>query len=601
MNKLTYPKALTLPFRAAPIESAVIILIQLISLAIAPILVLATAHFIDTAIATVTYGLDFSYLLFSLGVLVVLTIYGYITSPVTNLLSTKSSIKFSQKHRMPMVNKRAGLEFKHLENPKTKDLIERVWGNLEGNLNGIFGNFQGFVSMVGHILSYSVILLINAPIAGIILIVLAIPVFIINYKAGKSNYQAFRDVTINQRYVWNIGGVLTRRETVSERNMFGYAKYLGELYNHHVEVNRKHLLKVSTKWWLRSTSTSTMLGLLSASSLFLMLPSVADGSLSVGLFIALQGALFSVIGWVAWGLSNHFMEFARQREFLKEFNEFMELSEVDDANSLPRAIVPKFETLEFKNVSFSYPGTDKMILNNLSLLMESGKQYSFVGVNGAGKTTITKLITRLYDNYTGEILLNGKSIREWDMADLKACFCALFQDFSRFDVSIAENTAIGKINNATEDEINEALRLSGFDKKAEQFKDGIHTKLGKTHEGSVDLSGGQWQRLAFSRAIINPAPVKILDEPTAALDPVAEAAVYAQFEEISRGFTTIFISHRLASAKLAHKIFVLDGGKVAEEGNHQQLMQHGGIYAEMFESQKSWYTNEIATGGAINA
>jgi ATP-binding cassette subfamily B protein len=221
--------------------------------------------------------------------------------------------------------------------------------------------------------------------------------------------------------------------------------------------------------------------------------------------------------------------------------------------------------------------------------IESGKHYSFVGVNGAGKTTLTKLITRLYDNYTGEILLNGKPLRDFRAEEIKACFCALFQDFARYDLTVGQNTALGKINGATDSEINNAIKLAGFEKTLEKLKDGKETLLGKTHAESIDISGGEWQRLAFSRAIISPAPVKILDEPTAALDPMAEKQVYEQMESISRGNTTIFISHRLASAKLADIIFVLDGGKIAEQGNHAELIAKRGLYAEMFESQQSWY------------
>jgi ATP-binding cassette subfamily B protein len=289
---------------------------------------------------------------------------------------------------------------------------------------------------------------------------------------------------------------------------------------------------------------------------------------------------------MGWSLPYYFRQFTT---YLKEFNQFLELSETPGADCLPTSPPPVFEKLEFKNVSFTYPGTEKVILNRLDMVIEKGKHYAFVGVNGAGKTTITKLITRLYDDYTGEILLNGKELRQWAIGDIKAVFCALFQDFVRYDVTVAQNAGIGKANGYTDEEVNRALSLSGFNDKAETLKNGIHTLLGKTWDDNIDLSGGEWQRLAFARAVISPAGVKILDEPTAALDPVAEGRMYTQFEEISRGYTTIFISHRLASAKMADYIYVLDGGKVAEAGNHAELMQHNGLYAEMYESQRSWY------------
>jgi ATP-binding cassette subfamily B protein len=323
--------------------------------------------------------------------------------------------------------------------------------------------------------------------------------------------------------------------------------------------------------------------------MFMLVPSVIGGGMSVGLFISLIGSLFSIINWIGWGLPQHFQQFAEQREYLKDLNQFLELSETKDADALPAAVPVDFDSLEFKNVSFTYPGTEKKILDGCSFKIEKGRHDSFVGVNGAGKTTVTKLLTRLYDDYEGEILLNGVNLREYPLAQVKAAFCAVFQDFARYDITVAENVAIGKANGATDEEIDNAIKLSGFGEKVAALKDGRDTMLGKTQDDGVDLSGGEWQRVAFARAIISPAPVKILDEPTAALDPVAESQIYAQFEEISRGVTTLFISHRLASAKMADIIYVLENGQITEQGSHDELMRAAGTYAEMFESQRSWY------------
>lgn len=570
-------KTLALPFRIAPVSMTLSIMYDIINLAIAPINVLITAYFINTAILVATEGYNPRAIILPLVLMGAFSVYTYIGQPLIRLLDKDLLIKFRQKIRPQMLKKHAGLEFKHFENRKTADLLNRVWQDPEGQLIKITSNLQGFILTVARLASYAVILIIHAPLAGVILITLSIPVFIINGKAGKASYNARREVSLDTRYSWYTAWVLQSRETAAERNMFGFSDYLSKKYEHHFEANRKHMLKVNARWILRSVSSSVMLGILSAVGLFSII-----GGLSIGLFIALQGALFTSVQWIGWNLSNFFKEFTSLQEFLKDFNQFMNLSEIPEANAFPKTPSPKFEKLEFKNVSFAYPDTEKQVLNNLSLVMESGKHYSFVGANGAGKTTITKLLTCLYNNYTGEILLNGKDLKSYPLSEIKAYFCALFQDFSRYDITVAENTAIGKINGANEAEIENALSLSGFN---EIEKD---TLLGKTHSGSIDLSGGQWQRLAFSRAIISPAPIKILDEPTAALDPIAEAKI--QFETISNNATLIFISHRLASAKTSDKIFVLENGTVAEEGSHEQLIQKNGLYAEMFESQRSWYT-----------
>jgi len=587
-KKLTFISALCLPFRIAPVAVAALILHRLISIAIAPLNVLIIAYFINTALAVVAEGQDASNIVLPLAAMGAFSVFGYMTGPLEQLLNTHLAIKTRLMLRVPFLEKRVRLEYKHVENKDTVDLLNRVWNNPDSQLSAVLTNMSGLIWVIATTISYMVILFLNAPLAGGILLVLSSPIFYIAIKAGKAEYQANREATLNHRYASIISWILTARDTVAERNLFGYTDHLAKKFEHHYETNRKHIFKARALWFVRSKSSAIILGLLSAASLFLMAPSVANGNLTVGLFIALQGALFTTVLSIGWNLPHHFQQITFQREFIKDVNTFLALSEIKDAEALPD-VPPEFESLEFKNVSFVYPGTEKVILDNLSLVIEKGKHYAFVGANGAGKTTLTKLITRLYDNYTGDILLNGKSLREWTLPHIKACFCALFQDFAHYDITVAENVAIGKINGATDTEIDQALDLSGFEKKSEALRDGKNTLLGKTHAHGVELSGGEWQRLAFARAIISPAPVKILDEPTAALDPVAESQMYAQFESISRGFTTIFISHRLASAKLADTIFVLEDGKVAEKGSHDELMAAKGIYAEMFESQQSWY------------
>ena len=234
-----------------------------------------------------------------------------------------------------------------------------------------------------------------------------------------------------------------------------------------------------------------------------------------------------------------------------------------------------------------YPQTERKILDDFSLRLERGKHYAFVGVNGAGKTTMMKLITGLYDNYEGEILLNGRDIRTFPQSALKALCAVVFQDFARYQVSMRDSITLG--DEARNQNLNEVLEQVGLTDAVNTLSKGLDTPLGKIYEGGQDLSGGQWQRLAIARALVRNSPIRILDEPTAALDPVSESEFYAHFGELSKGTTTIFISHRLGSTKLADRIFVLDGGKIVEEGTQAELLAKGGLYAEMYEAQRSWY------------
>ena len=433
------------------------------------------------------------------------------------------------------------------------------------------------------------ILLTNAPLVGVSIIIVSIPVFWLSFKGGKAGYGAEREMSMCRRKYEYLAKVLTSREAVLERNMFGFTDKLNDKYYAEFETARKFKLRVNARWFIRVKSLGLAVSGIAIFAMFVLLPSVLDGGISVGLFISLNGALFSTVNLISWSIPRNFQTIARNREYIKDLNEFFNLSEQDGATDLPAIIPIEFKCLEFRDVSFTYPGTEKKVLDGLSFKIEAGKRYSMVGTNGAGKTTIAKLITRLYDNYEGEILLNGKELKSYELKDIKACFTAVFQDFAKYDVTVAENIALGKANGATDEEIKHAIALAGFAEKVVQLSDGVDTMLGKTREGGIDLSGGEWQRVAMARAVISSNPVKILDEPTAALDPMAENEIYAKFEEISRGQTTIFISHRLGSATLADEILVIEGGRVAERGSHAELMASGGLYAEMFESQRSWY------------
>jgi len=286
---------------------------------------------------------------------------------------------------------------------------------------------------------------------------------------------------------------------------------------------------------------------------------------------------------ISWGVTRTMEDLVKKREYLKDLTEFMRLEEHDGAIDFPAQNM-SFKTIEFKNVSFRYPGTDKLILNNISFTIENGIHYSLVGVNGAGKTTITKLLTGLYTNYDGEIRVDGRLLCDLTQSEIKGLSSVVYQDFAKYYISLYDNIAIAG------NDVENAVELVGLSEAVSKLRDGVNTPLGKIQKNGVDLSGGEWQRIAMARSVVNCAPLKILDEPTAALDPVSESAVYNNFERISKGQTTIFISHRLGSTKLADIIYVLSDGKIIESGSHSELMAvKNGVYAEMFSSQAEWY------------
>jgi ATP-binding cassette subfamily B protein len=257
------------------------------------------------------------------------------------------------------------------------------------------------------------------------------------------------------------------------------------------------------------------------------------------------------------------------------------------ALSAPRPIVRGFE---FRNVSFRYPGTSRLVLNSLDFHLRAGERVALIGENGEGKTTLVKLMTRLYDPTEGEVLLDGVDLREYKLEDLYREIGVIFQDFMRYEMTARENIAVGRIA-----EINNlpllktAADKSMADDVIERLPRLYEQMLGQRFEGGVDLSGGEWQKVALARAYLRDAQVLILDEPTAALDARSEFEVFQRFAELTAGKSALFISHRFSTVRMADRIVVLRDGRIAEDGSHERLRDLGGRYAEMFEMQAASY------------
>jgi ATP-binding cassette subfamily B protein len=282
---------------------------------------------------------------------------------------------------------------------------------------------------------------------------------------------------------------------------------------------------------------------------------------------------------------------ADQALFLTDLLAFFEMrpavTSKPNALPAPRPIVSGFE---FRNVSFQYPGTERRVLDRLNFRLEPGERIALIGQNGQGKTTIVKLITRLYDPTAGQILLDGVDLRDYNIEDVRKEVGTIFQDFMKYEMTARENIAVGRIQH-----LNDTRRIVAA--AEESLADGVigrlprhyEQMLGRRFEGGVDLSGGEWQKIALARAYLREPQVLILDEPTAALDARAEYEVFERFNELTIGKMALFISHRFSTVRMAERIIVLENGAIVEEGNHDRLVAHGGRYAEMFELQASSY------------
>lgn len=579
---------LLIPIQCAPF-SAIAETVRKIIVSFVPALqVVVTAKFIDTSIQVVNnHGSVSDVIPWILAVAGALA-YSWLNYSLGALLRPKTQLGLRKNFRTAIIYKLAKLDYYHIENIKSQDLISRVAAESDKRFERASWFFLTFINIFLKLVGLVGILVMNVWWVAVLLFVLSAPLFVISLKGGKATYQAEKEATKAKRTYGYYSEILTGREAVDERTLFGFGGKISQKWMEQYEIVRKILFKINAKWVIRKQSGGTITSIISMLVMIALVFSTVRGEITIGLFIAISTAISGIVESMTHGMPNCVFQISYGAEFMRDLTELAALSETEGVLDLPSEAV-KFESLEFKNVTFKYPNTEKYVLKNCSFIIHSGRHYAFVGENGAGKTTITKLATCLYHEYDGEILINGRNIKEYTYSEIKSFYALVFQDFARYYITLKDNIAIGNTRDMRNTDIFGAVDMLGLTEAVSNLPDKENSYLGKIKNGGTDLSGGQWQRIAMARAFVSQAPLQILDEPTAALDPVSESKIYQEFECLSQNKTTIFISHRLGSTKLADEIFVLSNGAVVESGTHDRLMSLDGIYAQMYSSQRSWY------------
>lgn len=508
---------------------------------------------------------------------------------IQRLLRERAELKLLRDYRPLLLEKCARLKYQHLEQSESWDLISRVLAEPEKRWldiqQAVFDLLKLFISIAG------VMVVIAGYVwwAALLILLFCIPLFVFSVKSGKMNYKAWRDTSVHNRKCGYLDHVLNSRECMNERKLFGYTEKINARY---ADIYQE-AFSIETRtqmFWAFKTKISGGLSAVAALLIVITLiqPTIA-GRLSIGLFVSLVNAVFLLTGQMSWGLSRNIDALVTGHEFYRDIRNFWELTEEEGVLDVPE-YRENIREIEFRHVSFRYPDTEHEVLSDVSFRMEWGQNYALVGANGAGKTTIIKLLTGLYDSYEGEIRINDRELREYTKAEQKGIFSVVYQDFCRHALSFRENCELSDpCHELSEEDMRAWMDEFELTDTIEKLPSGADTFLGKIREGGVDLSGGQWQKLAMIRALLRPAKVRVLDEPTASLDPVMESEIYQLFQRMTEETLTILISHRLGFAKLADRILVFEGGRICEEGRFQDLMEQRGLFYRMYEEQRSWY------------
>jgi ATP-binding cassette subfamily B protein len=439
-------------------------------------------------------------------------------------------------------------------------------------------------------IAYSAAVMVYAPWLMLLLIAAVVPAFLGETHFAFLGYaKNFRQTPIKRQldYLRQAGATKEAAKELKLFNLAGFftsrfAKLSEIIYHQDVDLARKRL---SIGSLLSVISTGGYYGAYA----YVIWKTVA-GRLTIGTFYFLITAIMQASSNIQQVFST-LSGIADQALFLTDLLAFFEMRPTIQSkpNALP-APRPIRQGFEFRNVSFQYPGNERLVIDHLNFHLHPGERVALIGENGQGKTTIVKLITRLYDPTEGQILLDGIDLREYDLEDLYREIGVIFQDFMRYEMTARENIAVGKIDQIEDiPALTDAAHKSLADEVVARLPGRYEQMLGRRFEGGVDLSGGEWQKLALARAYLRDSQLLILDEPTAALDARSEYQVFQRFAELTTGKMALFISHRFSTVRMADRIVVLESGRIVEEGTHEKLTRMGGRYAEMFELQAASY------------
>ncbi len=529
----------------------------------------------------------------------VIVVVGELLARASSLVESLLGDLFSNRISVRLMQHAATLDLAQFEDPEFYDHLERARRQTVGRI-GLIAQLLGLAQDALTLVTLSAALLAFSPWLMVLLVVAIVPSFLGETRFAAMEYSLLFRWTPERRQLDYLRWVGASDDTAKEVQLFGLAGWLTERYR-----------VLSDRWYAENRKLATRKAVVSSALSFIgtvgyyaayivIIARAIAGSITLG-SLTFLAASFSrgrdLIQRLLLGASAIYEQGLYLRDLFLFFEMQPTISSRPGAPPVPRPIRTGFV---FENVGFQYPGSDRWAVRHVNFTLGRGERIALVGENGAGKTTLTKLLARLYDPTEGRILLDGVDLRDYDLTSLRREIGVIFQDFVRYDMRFDENVGVGEIESvrgyldngagvAAPAPLVHAADQSLASSLLPRLPAGYRQMLGRRFEDGVDLSGGEWQKIALARAYMRDAQVLILDEPTAALDARAEYEVFERFSELMAGRMGVLISHRFSTVRMADRIVVLKGGEVVEQGTHEELVGAGGLYAELFAMQATGY------------